>query len=132
MQPQRADRAGFNLGFSLVRIYTSAAQRAAAARLDSHTLRLAVKASGRASWPPYLSLYESKLVSYFNVDIFEDSVYFNDGNEEDCNFTDDQGVEAIKTLHRWRARPSTPMLGPGQKSAPKHPQRSSNSKPEEN
>ena len=51
---------------------------------------------GRASWPPYLSLYESKLVSYFNVDIFEDSVYFNDGNEEDCNFTDDQGVEALK------------------------------------
>ena len=50
----------------------------------------------RASWPPYLSLYESKLVSYFNIDIFEDTVYFNNGNKEDCNFTDDQGVEAEK------------------------------------
>ena len=30
----------------------------------------------------------------FTVDIFESSDYLNDGNEEDCNFTDDQGVEA--------------------------------------
>ena len=32
----------------------------------------------------------------FTIDIFESSDYLNDGNEEDCNFTDDQGVEAIK------------------------------------
>ena len=51
-----ADRAGFSLGFSLVRICTSAAQRAAAARLDSHTLRLAVKPSGRPSEGLYISL----------------------------------------------------------------------------
>ena len=34
--------------------------------------------------------------SHFNVDIFEDGGYFNDGNEEDCYFTDDQGAEALK------------------------------------
>ena len=32
----------------------------------------------------------------FTVDIFESSDYLNDGYEEDCNFTDDQGVEAEK------------------------------------
>ena len=32
----------------------------------------------------------------FTVDIFKSSDYLNDGNEEDCNFTDDQGVEAAK------------------------------------
>ena len=31
---------------------------------------------------------------YCTVDIFENGDYFNDGNEEDCDFTDDQGVEA--------------------------------------
>ena len=40
---------------------------------------------------------------YFTVDIFEECYYnegisggsyFNDGNEDDCDFTDDQGVEA--------------------------------------
>ena len=32
----------------------------------------------------------------FTVDIFESSDYLNDGFEEDCNFTDNQGVEAAK------------------------------------
>ena len=36
--------------------------------------------------------------SYFTIDIFESSDYFNDGYEEDCNFTDDQGVEAEKVF----------------------------------
>ena len=31
---------------------------------------------------------------------------FSDGSKEDCNRIDDLGVEAEKTLHRWRARPS--------------------------
>ena len=39
---------------------------------------------------------KASLVEYFTVDIFEDGDYFNDGNEEDCDFTDDQGVEATK------------------------------------
>ena len=42
------------------------------------------------------TITKASLVEYFTVDIFEDSDYFNDGNEEDCDFTDDQGVEAIK------------------------------------
>ena len=36
--------------------------------------------------------------SYFTINIFESSDYLNDGYEEDCNFTDDQGVEAEKVL----------------------------------
>ena len=32
----------------------------------------------------------------FTVDIFESSDYLYDDNEEDCYFTDDQGVEAEK------------------------------------
>ena len=34
----------------------------------------------------------------FAVDIFESSDYLNDGYEEDCYFTDDQGVEALKVF----------------------------------
>ena len=41
-----ADRAGFNLGFSLARICTSTSQHAAAANLVSHILRLAVNECG--------------------------------------------------------------------------------------
>ena len=44
----------------------------------------------------YLSNYTFEEASNLNVDIFEGSGYFNDGNEEDCYFTDDQGVEALK------------------------------------
>ena len=33
---------------------------------------------------------------YCTVDIFEDGDNFSDANEEDCDFTDDQGVEALK------------------------------------
>ena len=46
--------------------------------------------------PSYLSNYTFEEASNFNVDIFEDGGYFNDGNEEDCYFTDNQGVEALK------------------------------------
>ena len=46
--------------------------------------------------PSYLSNYTFEEASNLNVDIFEDGGYFNDGNEEDCYFTDDQGVEALK------------------------------------
>ena len=42
------------------------------------------------------TITKASLVEYFTVDIFEDGVYFNGGNEEDCDFTDDQGVEAEK------------------------------------
>ena len=34
----------------------------------------------------------------FTVDIFESSDYLNDGYEEDCYFTDDQGLEALKVF----------------------------------
>ena len=45
------------------------------------------------------TLTKASLVEkYFTVDIFEDGDYFNDGNEEDCDFTDDQGVEALKVF----------------------------------
>ena len=40
------------------------------------------------------TITKASLVEYFTIDIFEDGVFFNGGNEEDCNFTDDQGVEA--------------------------------------
>ena len=67
---------------------------------------------------------------YFNVDTFENRCYLTDGYKEDGFFNNGQGViktlEALKTLllHRWQTRPSTPTLGPGQKSAPTAPQRS--------
>ena len=65
------------------------------------------------------------MVSYCNVDIFEFYGDFNDGNKEDCNRIDDLGVEAAKSISslfldcNLHART-------GAKTAPKHPQRSSN------
>ena len=44
------------------------------------------------------TITKASLVEYFTVDIFEDGVYFNGGNEEDCDFTDGQGVEAEKVF----------------------------------
>ena len=99
--------------------HTSATLRAAAATPDLHTLQTAVKAIGcaceglrsqastnQATNPTtiksFATLTTALLVEVnFTVNIFESSDYLNDGNEEDCNFTNDQGVEATKTLHRW-------------------------------
>ena len=41
-----------------------------------------------------LNLYESS----DQVNHFKSDNYFNDGNEEDCNRIDDQGVEALKVF----------------------------------
>ena len=62
--------------------HTSATLRAAAATLDLHTLRPAVKVIGHAceglrsqasTSPSYLSTYTFEEASNFNVDIFKDS-----------------------------------------------------------
>ena len=63
---------------------------------------------------------------HFNVDIFEDGGYFNDGNAEDCYFNDGQG--AIEKMHllpyHWRSRPSYSYARTGAKVGSKCTQRS--------
>ena len=117
--PRTADWPAFNLASYWSAWHTSATLCAAAATLDHHTLRTADKAIGRAceglrsqaSTSQATNPTTIKSVCYFNdgiaggsyftIDIFEDGDYLNDGNEEDCYFNEDQGVEALKMLQRF-------------------------------